>query len=206
MKKHPSNKNYWEQPEKQNFVLHIKSCRKILNLFPEDRNINILDVGCGNGKFHTLLKEQGYKNVVGLDFTKNSIAQAKKINPCYRYEVFDISDTSKHFPFENNVFDLVLCTWVLEHVMSPYHIIEEILRVSKPSGYGVIATHNGLRYEVFSYRKHSKNRIIPIPSCQYLTPAVLESIIRRLGGSIIYSDWRAKFFLANGIYIKFKKI
>lgn len=48
----------------------------------------------------------------------------------------DVSD----MPFENDSFDLVLCTQVLEHVKDPQKVCNELARVVKPGGYVFLTT------------------------------------------------------------------
>lgn len=40
--------------------------------FPEDKNVRILDVGCGYGIFLDACRQSGYKNVFGVDFNSEA--------------------------------------------------------------------------------------------------------------------------------------
>lgn len=46
---------------------------------PSDKNIKILDIGCGTGQFLYYLKEKGYKNYYGIDISKQQVEFCKKI-------------------------------------------------------------------------------------------------------------------------------
>jgi 2-polyprenyl-3-methyl-5-hydroxy-6-metoxy-1,4-benzoquinol methylase len=48
------------------------------NLLPEDKNIKILDVGCGTGQFLYFLKKEDYKNYFGIDISVEQIAFCKE--------------------------------------------------------------------------------------------------------------------------------
>ena len=41
--------------------------KEIEDTLPEDRNVNILDLGCGYGSFLNTLKKRGYKNLFGVE-------------------------------------------------------------------------------------------------------------------------------------------
>lgn len=51
-----------------------------------------------------------------------------------------VGDVDNLSCFEENMFDTVICTEVLEHVQKPWKVIEEIQRVLAPGGYCVLTT------------------------------------------------------------------
>lgn len=156
---------------------------------------SLLDVGCGNGSLHTLF-HYDYQ-VYGLDFTKHFIDEAKEAHPGNYYVVHD---ACQPYPFSG--FDVVICVELLEHVPSPYMVLENIYNALKPGGSAIVSTPNGLSREFrFNMRKNWK---IPQSVFQYLTPTVMEGMIREIGGTITYSDWRAKYRLGH-IYMRFRK-
>src|SRR5271157_5212360 len=85
-------------------------------------NGEILDIGCGQSPYKFLLKEKktSYTGIDTIDSVK-----------------FDYNNKSIiHFngieiPFNDNKFDGVICTEVLEHVFNYQQIIDEIFRVMK---------------------------------------------------------------------------
>jgi len=100
----------------------------ISELFP-DRNAYILDAGCGIGRVLLELKNDGYKNLFGVDISNIIIKKAKIYCPNVRYFVCDLSD----MPFNDMEFDLTFEISVLLH--QPHNkireVIDEIKRVSK---------------------------------------------------------------------------
>lgn len=52
-----------------------------------------------------------------------------------------------NLPFENELFDAVLCIEVIEHIEEDKRAMAEISRVMKPEGVGVFTTPNGLVVE-----------------------------------------------------------
>ena len=99
----------------------------------------ILDVGCGEGR-HIFGSLQEYKDVycVGLDQDIPSLNKCKEGLDFFkelntRSTVFMQGSVYK-LPFEENSFDLVICSEVLEHLDDYHAAIDEIYRVLKPGG------------------------------------------------------------------------
>ena len=99
----------------------------------------ILDVGCGEGR-HIFGSLQAYTDVfcTGIDQDIPSLIKCKEGLDFFREldtasTVFMQGSVYK-LPFENNSFDLVICSEVLEHLDNYHAAIEEIYRVLKPKG------------------------------------------------------------------------
>ena len=106
---------------------------EILPFIPENRDIQILDIGTGSGFFAVLLAKIGYRNVTGIDLTENMIREAREtarmeepqVQPTFL--VMDAENTD--FPDEN--FDLILTrnlTWTLPHMSDAYREWYRILK------------------------------------------------------------------------------
>jgi len=85
----------------------------------------ILDVGVGLGR---LLSDFPELRRFGMDisFSYLEIARTKKIEVCYALV--------EEMPYQKGIFDIVVCTDVLEHVMELDSCIEKILAVLKEEG------------------------------------------------------------------------
>ena len=81
----------------------------IVSLLPVDKETKILDAGCGSGQFASMLYDLGYKNVTGVDFSKEAINIAKTKSPF----TFIVSDL---FTVDVKDFDLIICGETLEHL------------------------------------------------------------------------------------------
>ena len=99
----------------------------------------MLDVGCGEGR-HIFGVMQSYPNMkcIGIDPHKESLQKAEE-----GYEYFEsISNGGAEFmeasayslPFDDNTFDLVVCSEVLEHLHQYNDAIKEVHRVLKKGG------------------------------------------------------------------------
>lgn len=100
------------------------------------RGKKLLDAGCGTGWFSKKAVERG-ATVTSMDLGENLLAEvAKKCNS------ERVVGSILEMPFEDNTFDYVISSEVIEHVPEPYKAIREIYRVLKPGGVMVLSTPN----------------------------------------------------------------
>lgn len=110
-------------------MLVLKKSRYDLieDFLPIDNTICILDYGCGDSHFVKRLKQNGYKNVVGVDL-----------------------HTEKHIgDIQNNSVDVVVSIAVMEHVLDLREYLTNAKRVLKKDGFFIIAVHNGTTFNSF---------------------------------------------------------
>ena len=97
------------------------------------RDAAILDVGSGTGATLRLLRDQGFRNVTGLD--KSAVAQSlcrdKGLGEVQLGSVTDL-------PFPAGSFDVVFATDIVEHVADDAAALRELARVLVPRGLVVI--------------------------------------------------------------------
>ena len=91
-------------------------------------NGRCLDVGCGEKQYECLF--QGFK-YVGIDVEVSGRELSMK-QP-------DIFFDGQNIPFDDDCFDVVFCTQVLEHVGNPGALLREMFRVLRPSGHLIIS-------------------------------------------------------------------
>ena len=97
-----------------------------------EKKLKILDLGCGGG--HERLNTYG--TVYGIDISRESIKNAKKIYP-HAIE----GDITKRLPYKSNFFDVVFCSEVFGHIdkKDKEKFLQEIKRVLMPGGYLVMS-------------------------------------------------------------------
>ncbi|TAL51408.1 class I SAM-dependent methyltransferase [Patescibacteria group bacterium] len=97
------------------------------------KKLKILDVGCFPYHLGGALELMGY-DVYGIASAHEPIKN-KKVVIC--------NIEKDKFPYNDNFFDLVVCTEVLEHLpQSPALALSEARRVTKPQGYLLVTTPN----------------------------------------------------------------
>src|SRR6266850_385635 len=102
------------------------------HLTPDSR---VLDLGCGRGGVVELFWRD-VKLAAGLDPDQPSLAE-------YRAPGMPIlRGVGERLPFTDEVFDLVVRLWVLEHLKDPLTVLREVRRVLRPGGHFVFLTPN----------------------------------------------------------------
>lgn len=112
--------------------LRLSRTRKALDLRPTDR---FLDLGCGAGN---LLEGLEGGLLVGLDLSESLLAAARLRKPGASL----LLGNAETLPFPGDSFDRVACSEVLEHIMNPAAVINEIHRVAKPGARVVLTVPN----------------------------------------------------------------
>ncbi len=95
----------------------------------------VLDLGCGRGGVVEELRSPAALSV-GLDPDLTSLRE-------HRIPGFPrICGLAESLPYPNNSFDLVCCSWVLEHLSDPARVFAAVARVLAPGGHFVFLTPN----------------------------------------------------------------
>lgn len=100
---------------------------------PIDRDINILDYGCGTGVLQEEFEKKFEAIGFGIDVSKKAINYCKK-RGLNRIKLFN----GKKIPFKSGYFDLVTAVDVLEHIEDDLGSLREIKRVLKKGGVAIL--------------------------------------------------------------------
>lgn len=84
----------------------------------------LLDVGCGSRPYAPV-----YESLVKL-----SVGVDVPYSP-HGTSAVDVIAPAEHLPFADRVFDVILCTEVLEHTLEPVMVMREFARLLKPGGF-----------------------------------------------------------------------
>jgi 2-polyprenyl-3-methyl-5-hydroxy-6-metoxy-1,4-benzoquinol methylase len=103
----------------------------------------VLDLGCGSGEFTSSLAAAGAQ-VIGAEVAETAILAAQRLHPDgdFRLVPFD-----GELPFDDDAFELVWASEVIEHVADTHLWLNEVRRVLRPGGRLLITTpsHGRLR-------------------------------------------------------------
>jgi ubiquinone/menaquinone biosynthesis C-methylase UbiE len=106
--------------------MRVRTLLRLLDVKPGNR---VLEVGCGAGN---ILAQISAAELCGVDISESMVAKAKaRLGPAANIQLAD----AENLPFENQRFDRVYCSEVLEHVIDPGVVLREMRRV---------VTHNGV--------------------------------------------------------------
>jgi ubiquinone/menaquinone biosynthesis C-methylase UbiE len=108
----------------------------------------ILDIGCGVGTFAFHSARRGAMTV-GIDYSRESIKMATVLSKRFSRDFVGLFVTGSafHLPFRSGYFDKIVAADFIEHITHEEKLLllDEIFRVLKPGGSGVIFTPNALR-------------------------------------------------------------
>ncbi len=93
--------------------------------------MRVLDLGTGIGAMAEELHAR-FPGILltGLDHSAAQLAVARERHPVAEY----VRGDAAYMPFEDESFDRVHASWLLEHVPNPGAVVQEVRRVLKPGG------------------------------------------------------------------------
>ncbi len=100
---------------------------------------NVLDVGCGKGRYATLIK-QNFPQV-----EVHAVDISEEMLRCIPAHIHTKKASIQDLPYADASFDLVFCVEALEHALNPEAAIQEMVRVLRPGGRLVIIDKNKAR-------------------------------------------------------------
>jgi ubiquinone/menaquinone biosynthesis C-methylase UbiE len=134
----------WYQRWRKRFLKNIKG--------------KVLEIGIGTGKnlpFYDYTKVQ----LTAIDISKNMLEQAKVLAQNKKYPVSFKLITSDTLPFENKIFDYIVCTFVLCSVPNQHKTLTEIKRVLKSSGKIIFIEHVLSKNKILAFFQQIHNPI-----------------------------------------------
>ena len=105
----------------------------VMGLIQQHRRV--LDLGCGRGGVLERLHSHATR-AVGLDPDGPSLREHRISG------IPLLSGRAESLPFADGSFDLVCCSWVLEHLVRPQRAFCEVARVLRPGGRFAFVTPN----------------------------------------------------------------
>jgi len=108
-----------------------------LSFLDKSKVIKVLDAGCGDGRFLSLLKDRGIQEVYGVDYSERAVSFAQILVPTAKVSVENLMN----LPYEN-FFDVIFLIEVLEHIdpKDTGKLLNSLKKSLKSSGELIIST------------------------------------------------------------------
>jgi len=144
---------------------------KKLERFKVKKN-RLLEIGCGNGFFLLEAKRQGYKQIWGVEPSKDAIRKApKQVKNNIKNDMF-----SKKL-FKKNSFDVICFFQTFDHISNPNRFLKHCYYLLKPNGLILAINHNtnSLQSRILK----SKSPIIDIEHPYLYSPITMKLIFQK---------------------------
>jgi SAM-dependent methyltransferase len=184
-------KEIYQERFSKSLVLHPHDPQLIylLNFLPKDKNVRILDAGCGDGRYSDHLANIGYRHIDAVDLFEKSPV------PSVSYQAASIDE----LPFENQTFDFIFSNSVVFYIDPPSKALAELSRVLKPGGLLLFTAHT--KWSLFTLQRWVKRDLLRLRQMSHLSgikfysASYYKNILERLKLKVLLRDgWRLSFF------------
>lgn len=136
------------------FYLNRKALLNAIKKQAKEIKGDLLDYGCGSKPYQSLFENTS--SYIGIDIENDSHNHFNESIDCYY--------NGETLPFNNESFDIVFASEVLEHVPNIYQSMTEIKRVLKENGIILLTIPFSFpEHEMpFDYRRFTKNGILEL--------------------------------------------
>lgn len=110
--------------------LYLNSSRSEMTKYIPDKAIKILDVGCSDGAFSSMLRRRENRELWGIEMNAQTANSAQLV--CNYVLVGDFSDVFDQLP--KNYFDCIIFNDVIEHMYSPWDVMNKVKELLAPAG------------------------------------------------------------------------
>jgi SAM-dependent methyltransferase len=135
----------------------------------------LLDVGCGTGQFLGFAREQGWRELTGVELLPEAAESAKKLAGA-EIHLCDLADTT--LPADR--FAAVFLWDILEHLGDVRRMFKEVHRVLRPGGSAVLGTVNRDGLSLRAFRERALT-VSPPEHLTFFTSAGLSNAMTAVG-------------------------
>ena len=204
---------YWQQdyappqsdPTTAERMVRLEAAlRPLLNGRPNGGR-HVLDAGCGDGAFLAFLNRLSFR-VTGIELAEAAAARARRRCPAADIQIASLEEP---LPFDDESFDAVLFSEVLEHLFDVHGALAELNRVLKPGGLLLLTTpYHGLVKNVLIALVAFEGHYDPVRSpIRFFTRQSLDRCLWRAGFrpvewqtlGRVWPIWRSVFVVARRV-------
>ena len=116
-----------------------------INELPVNLDAKILEIGCSNGNTGALaLSENKCGSYIGVELYETAALNAKE-----KISQVIIGDIERiELPFEDDSFDVLILSEVLEHLVDPWNVLRKLHRYMKPGAIILASSPNVSHYRI----------------------------------------------------------
>jgi len=130
--------NYYRNHKETEDAIFYQKIYVFLNryLSKKETNLRVLDIGAGRGQLLNMLSNKYEKHAI--EISEESIKIMEKNNIiCRKHDI-----SKNKLPYEDNYFNIVIATEVIEHIWNPEFVLEEAYRILKDNGLFICSVPN----------------------------------------------------------------
>lgn len=105
-----------------------------VNVLPDVRGLDVIELGCGTGYFSAWLKRRGARRVVGVDITPAQLATARQLNREFKLGLEFVEANAEAVSLPDASFDLAISEYGASLWCDPYIWIPEAARLLRRGG------------------------------------------------------------------------
>jgi 2-polyprenyl-3-methyl-5-hydroxy-6-metoxy-1,4-benzoquinol methylase len=184
------------QAEEWYYKQHLPRIRILMEIFKSIKNKEIVaEIGCFTGIISQEYFKHGAKIVEGFDVSEKTLEKAsKRLTKVYKWKAGE-----EACPVENERYDVIIASEIIEHVFDTDFFIEELKRILKPNGRIIITTlnmHSAINRLLFLIGKFPRTH--PGVSTKYNKDPRIDLKHIRLGN---LSEWK-HFFEKHSLIVE----
>ena len=145
-------------------------CVKLVARELEDKDAQVIDVGCGTGLVGKHLKAFGFNSFDGIDISEGMLEVAKTRG----YRNLFLGSLNKNLPINDNIYDVTFCVGVFTHGHVKSNRVSELIRITKPGGLICFTVNEGVFEEydfkntIVTYEKEKKWEVLFLNKDDYM--------------------------------------
>jgi SAM-dependent methyltransferase len=196
-------------PEQTGWAEVVFSRLKRIGPIPDDALV--LDIGSAGGEFLVACSRLGYR-VEGIEPCEEARRNTLSLSKFLGIPLSCVDGRAESIPFENDMFDVVHASYVMEHVSDVKKAFSEIYRILKPGGVFWFSAASamcpvqdeirgfpcfswypqGTKQRIMNWAKEVKPSLVgytTTPAINWFTPWMARELLSRSGFQHIYDRW-----------------